>query len=245
MNSNIIRLPEAASTNAFALEILSKSRPMEGSVIITDFQTHGKGQDINTWESERGKNLTFSLILYPEFKAEQQFILNKSVSLGICDFLTHLLPSANVTIKWPNDIYLGDKKTCGILIQNSVIGNQFDYSVIGIGLNVNQTIFTSDAPNPVSVKMISGLEYDLQELLTRLLRCIFERYAQVNLQKSKKIETEYHSALYRNMEWHNFILKGKRILARITGTNHYGQLLLESEEENLVVCDVKDVKFII
>jgi len=245
LKPTIIRLSTTESTNASALELLAKSRPEEGSVIITDFQTHGKGQDANTWESERGKNLIFSLILYPAFKADQQFILNKSISLGIRDFLTHELPSSNVTIKWPNDIYIEDKKACGILIQNSVIGNQFDYSVIGIGLNINQTVFTSKAPNPVSLKMVSGLEYNLDYLLARLLHCLFERYTQVKLLNSKKIETEYHSALYRNLVWHYFILNGTKVYARITGTTQYGQLLLETEKENLMICDVKDVKFIL
>jgi BirA family biotin operon repressor/biotin-[acetyl-CoA-carboxylase] ligase len=199
LKANIISLPETGSTNTYAISLLSKERPEEGCVVITDNQTQGKGTDTNTWESEKGKNLTFSLILYPEFKADQQFVLNKSISLGICDFVRAELPQSEITIKWPNDIYIGNNKSCGILIQNSVIGNRLDYVVVGIGLNVNQTIFTSDAPNPVSLKMISGKDYNLDELLHKLLNSIFEKYTEAKPETSRKIENDYRKKLYRLM----------------------------------------------
>jgi len=225
--------------------MLSKDRPEEGLVIITDHQTKGKGTDTNTWESEKGKNLTFSLILYPAFGADQQFILNKAISLGIYDFLVDELPGKKISIKWPNDIYIGDKKACGILIQNSVMGNKLDYVVVGIGLNVNQTHFISDAPNPVSMKITTGKEYNLDEILQKLLHSIFNRYAKVKPETSKRIENEYQKALYRLNEWHNYLVKGLKINARITGTNGYGQLLLETETEKILICDLKEVKFLI
>jgi len=245
LKANIISLPETGSTNTYAIGLLSKHRPDEGCVIITDHQTQGKGTDTNTWESEKGKNLTFSLIFYPDFKADQQFILNKAISLGICDFLQAELPQNKIKIKWPNDIYIGNKKICGILIQNSVIGNNLDYVVVGIGLNVNQTIFTSDAPNPVSLKMITGKDYDLDELLQKLLNSIFEKYAKVKPETSQKIENDYFKKLYRLMEWHEYILKDVITLARIIGTNTYGQLELETENGQVLTWDLKEVKFII
>jgi len=110
---------------------------------------------------------------------------------------------------------------------------------------VNQTIFTSDAPNPVSLKMVSGKEYDLNELLQKLLNSIFKKYAQVIPETSQKIENDYLKKLYRLMEWQEFILKGNKILARITGTNAYGQLELETENRQVFSCDLKEVKFII
>jgi BirA family biotin operon repressor/biotin-[acetyl-CoA-carboxylase] ligase len=245
LKANIISLPETGSTNTYAISLLSKERPEEGCVVITDNQTQGKGTDTNTWESEKGKNLTFSLILYPEFKADQQFVLNKSISLGICDFVRAELPQSEITIKWPNDIYIGNNKSCGILIQNSVIGNRLDYVVVGIGLNVNQTIFTSDAPNPVSLKMISGKDYNLDELLHKLLNSIFEKYTEAKPETSRKIENDYRKKLYRLMEWHEYILKGTETIARITGTNSFGQLELETENGQVFTCDLKEVKFII
>jgi BirA family transcriptional regulator, biotin operon repressor / biotin---[acetyl-CoA-carboxylase] ligase len=245
LKANIIRLPETGSTNTYAISLLSKERPDEGCVIITDHQTQGKGTNTNTWESEKGKNLTFSLFLYPDFKAELQFVLNKAISLGICDFLHAELPQNEITIKWPNDIYIGNKKVCGILIQNSVIGNRLDYVVVGIGLNVNQTIFTSDAPNPVSLKMVTGKDYNLDELLHKLLDSIFEKYSKVKPDMSREIENNYRKKLYRLMEWHEYILKNTETIARITGSNSFGQLELETKNGQVFTCDLKEVKFII
>lgn len=245
MKAKIIRLPETASTNSYAIEMLSKDRPENGTVIITDFQTHGKGTDTNTWESEKGRNLTLSLILYPAFNAGQQFILNKAISLAICNFLQSELPEKHVKVKWPNDIYIEDKKVCGILIQNSVIGNRLDYVVAGIGLNVNQVSFTGNAPNPVSMKMATGTEYDLNEFLDRFLNSIFEKYALVKTETSEIIENEYDKQLYRRMEWHDYLINDIRINARITGTSAYGQLLLETKTNQKLTCDLKEVKFLI
>jgi BirA family biotin operon repressor/biotin-[acetyl-CoA-carboxylase] ligase len=245
LKATLLRLAETGSTNLSAIEMLSKDRPDEGTVIMTDHQTKGKGTDNNSWESEKGKNLTFSLILYPAFFADQQFILNKAISLGIYDFLDAELPDQKVSIKWPNDIYIGDEKVCGILIQNSVMGNKLDYVVAGIGLNVNQTIFTSDAPNPVSMKIATGMEYNLDDILQKLLQSIFNRYAQVKPETSGIIENNYQKALYRLNEWHDYLVKGSRVTAKITGTNDYGQLQLETKTQKMVVCDLKEVRFVI
>ncbi len=241
----IIHLPETKSTNSYALEILSKDRPEEGCVIITDYQTKGRGTDFNTWESEKGKNLTFSLILYPKITADQQFILNKAISLGIYDFLIAEMPSERVSIKWPNDLYVENKKVCGILIQNSVMGDKLEYMVVGIGLNVNQTLFKSNAPNPVSLKMVNDIEYDLNELLNKLLHAIFERYALIGPATTKKIDTDYQKSLYRLMEWHKYLVKGANVQSRITGTNEFGQLILENRSGDFTVCDLKEVTFLI
>lgn len=245
MKTSIIRLAETESTNTHAIQLLSQQRPENGCVIITDHQTKGKGQDTNSWESEKGKNLTFSIILYPGFTADQQFVFNKAISVGICDFLKTELPDYTVSIKWPNDIYIGDKKACGILIQNSVIGNKLDFMVVGIGLNVNQTVFQSNAPNPVSLQTITGIKYDLDIVREKLLKCIFKRYSQVNPETKQIIENEYHKALFRLMEWHEYLVKSNNVVARITGTNEYGQLLLEAEGGEIMVCDLNEVKFIL
>lgn len=245
MIPSIIRLPETKSTNSYAIELLSKDHPEEGCVIITDHQTAGKGTDTNTWESEKGKNLTFSLILYPTLVADKQFILNKAISLGIYDFLIAELPGHKVSIKWPNDLYIGDRKVCGILIQNSVMGNKLDYMVVGIGLNVNQTVFKSNAPNPVSMKMVSGKEFNLDEILQKLLLSVFERYANTRIETRRKIENDYQRVLYRLQEWHEYLVNSSRVYARITGTNAFGQLVLENESSETIVCDLKEVKFIL
>lgn len=245
MVPSIIRLAETKSTNNIAIEILSKDRPEEGCVIIADHQTTGKGTDTNTWESEKDKNLTFSLILYPTLAADQQFVLNKAISLGIYDFLIAELPGQKVSIKWPNDLYIGDKKVCGILIQNSIMGNKMDYMVAGIGLNVNQTVFKSNAPNPVSMKLITNMDYTLDEILQKLLRSIFERYTHASQESARKFENDYQRVLYRLMEWHDYQVKGTKVFSRITGTTAYGQLVLEHESGETQVLDMKEVQFIL
>ncbi len=245
MKPPIIHLPETKSTNSYAIELLSKDRPEEGCVVFTDHQTKGRGTDLNSWESEKGKNLTFSLILYPKVTANQQFILNKAISLGIYDFLIAELPNQRISIKWPNDLYIEDRKVCGILIQNSVLGIKLEYMVVGIGLNVNQTFFTSNAPNPVSLKMITNMEYGINELLNKLLQSIFERYTFISPETIKKINTDYQKSLYRLMEWHEYLVNDILVQSRITGTNEYGQLLLEDKSGKTLVCDLNEVKFII
>ena len=242
---SIIHLPETGSTNNYAVELLAKERPAEGCVVVTSHQTRGKGTDNNSWESEKNKNLTFSVILYPAFTADQQFILNKAISLGIYDFLKTELPQSSVSIKWPNDIYIGDRKVCGILIQNSIIGYRFDYVVAGIGLNVNQEIFLSDAPNPVSLKMITKKDYNLEDVLEKLLNSIFNKYSLVQQNKSRLIENEYYQAMYRLMEWQQYKINDVPVTARITGTSPYGQLLLQTQTLQELTCDLKDVKFVI
>ena len=239
----LIHLNETGSTNSYAIELLSRSHPDEGTVIIADHQTSGKGMDSNTWESEAGKNLTFSLIIYPGFTADKQFLLNKALALGIYDFLCRELPNQKVSIKWPNDIYIADQKACGLLIQNSVTGNRFEHVVAGIGLNVNQTLFVSDAPNPVSLKMISGKQYDLDLVLKQLLNSISSRYSTLKPGAERKIEIDYQAALYRLLEWHDYMVKSTMMKARITGTNEYGQLILETSEAQVMACDVKEVRF--
>jgi BirA family biotin operon repressor/biotin-[acetyl-CoA-carboxylase] ligase len=245
MKATIIHLSETESTNSYASDLLLNQRPVEGTVIVAKNQTKGKGLDTNMWESEPGKNLTLSLILYPDLTADRQFSLNRAISLGICNFLKAELPDQKVTIKWPNDIYIGDKKACGILIKNSVMGNKLDYVIVGIGLNVNQTLFVSDAPNPVSMKMAAGKDYNLDIILEKLLDYVLRYYTQVKPESSSIIETDYHKALYRMMEWHPFLVKNAEIISRITGTSEYGQLILETPESEAVVCDLKEVKFLL
>ncbi len=251
MNSRIIgttiqHLSETESTNSFAVQLLTGNRPAEGSIISTGFQTQGRGTDTNSWESEAGKNLTFSIILYPGFlPADRQFALNQAIALGITEFVKQKIRKLDVKVKWPNDIYIGDKKVCGVLIQNSILVNTFDYSVVGIGLNVNQTAFQSPAPNPVSLRMLSGLDYNLPELLIELSDLIDSRYHQLKSGSYDELNSDYLDSLYRISRWHQYLISGSEYKARITGITVYGQLILENETGRKWICDLKEVKFII
>ena len=166
MDFRIIHIEETDSTNRWLKE------NGEGTmVVVADYQTAGKGCGTNSWESERGKNLTFSMLIHPtDIPASQQFRITEVVSVALCEVLERYLLTVpelaeGLSIKWPNDIYRGDKKICGVLIENRLQGNVIVDSIIGIGLNVNQTEFVSDAPNPVSLRQLLGREIDREALL--------------------------------------------------------------------------------
>lgn len=193
----VIRLAETTSTNNYLRELSDKEHLPEGSVVISDFQSKGKGQVGNTWESEAGKNLMFSLLIYPDFlPANRQFLISQIASLAVKEALEHYIDC--VTVKWPNDIYWKDKKICGILIENDLSGQHLYASVIGIGINVNQAAFHGDATNPVSLNQITGKEFDRDEVLKRFYRIFFSYYNLLLQEKTEEVRAAYKTALYRN-----------------------------------------------
>ena len=245
IGSHIIELKQTASTNVYTDKLLHSNKPEEGTVIIAYKQTKGKGQDQNSWESEANKNLTFSIILYPDFlNPSAQFRLIEVTSLGITDYIKTLLPpEQELKIKWPNDIYIGDRKLCGTLVQNSIVGSELKESIVGIGLNVNQEKFVSDAPNPVSLKQITGVSYNLHECLKDLGSSIDHRYFQLKNKQYSQLETDYLSLLYRFNEMHDFIIHEEKVRARITGITNFGQLKLESVDQKIYECGMKEVVY--
>jgi BirA family biotin operon repressor/biotin-[acetyl-CoA-carboxylase] ligase len=246
IGSSVIRLDKTTSTNAHIIDLLKSSRPDEGLVVTADNQLAGRGQENNTWESEPGKNLTISVLLFPRFlPPDRQILLSMAIALGVYDLVYYKVNSQPVKIKWPNDIYIGDRKVCGLLIQNSVIGNIFEYSVAGIGLNVNQEKFLSDALNPVSIKMVTGREYSLNETLDQLCKWLDSRYSQLRMGDRKGITEEYLSLMYRLNEWRIYEIRGSAAEAKIVGVNNYGHLQLEERNGNRSECDAKEVKFLL
>jgi BirA family biotin operon repressor/biotin-[acetyl-CoA-carboxylase] ligase len=245
IGSEIIRLNEVGSTNNYLMDLLGSGKPMEGTVVVADYQSAGRGTDGGKWESERGRNLTFSFILYPTFLApEAQFYLNKSISLGLADLIHDVLPQHDdIRIKWPNDIYIGDNKVAGTLIQNGVKGSSFDFSVIGIGLNVNQESFQSDAANPVSLTIIAQTAFNLEDIFSRALAKLEFRLNQLIQGFHKDIDNDYLARLYRYQQVSRYFYKEKSIEAKITGVNRYGQLILEIPGEKIIECDLKEIRF--
>lgn len=226
--SEIIWVDEATSTN---LLLASRADSLgHGSAISARKQTAGRGQRGNSWESEPGKNLTFSLLLKPKaLPASRQFEISQIVAIGVASALRDELATDRVKIKWPNDIYYDDKKICGILIENSLTGAGIDRSIAGIGINVNQAVFHSDAPNPVSMLAISGRECELEPLLSRIVARIvgdFDRYEAAPNPAAL-------SALYASMLWradgywpYHDILADETIQARIVSIAPTGHLTL-------------------
>jgi len=245
IGSEIIRLKEVDSTNRFLMDWLTREKIKEGTLVISDFQTAGRGTDGSKWVSEPGRNLTFSFILYPSFLAiEAQFYFNKIISLSLIDLVREVLPGRDdIRIKWPNDIYIGNHKVAGTLIQNGVKGSQYEFSVIGIGLNVNQESFSGEAANPVSLHMVTGMNFDLEEMLKRTIIKIEQRYSQLKQGAKKEIDEDYLKLLYRMKQLSGYIYKGNPIQAKINGVNRFGQLILEIPGEKIIECDLNEIKF--
>lgn len=201
MSDNIFYIKETESTNNLLREMSRKQKLPEGFMVYTDFQTAGKGQPGNSWESERGKNALFSILLYPEnIKINKQFILSQLTCLAIKHVLDKY--TDEIAIKWSNDIYWKEKKICGILIENSLMRDKIDKCIIGIGLNINQEIFTSNAPNPVSLKQIIGKEIDTKKILSDIREQIITLYQNLDFEQ---IQQDYHQNLYRKDGFHPYI----------------------------------------
>ncbi len=244
VGQNLITLKEVASTNTFLKDALSKSTPfLEGTVIMAEKQFAGRGQTGNDWISEERKNLTFSILLNPTFlRVEEQFDLNKAISVAINDVLQSYVGN-NALIKWPNDIYIRNKKTGGLLIENIVSGNKIRHAIVGIGLNVNQTNFPVNLKNVTSMKQALQKDYDLVVLLSEICSAVEARYLQLKAGHVKKIHAEYMDKLFLLNEWATFKTKTGIILGKITGITNAGQLELETLEGNMIFNN-KEVEFI-
>jgi BirA family biotin operon repressor/biotin-[acetyl-CoA-carboxylase] ligase len=200
---NIIHIETVGSTNTYLKELAHRQATEEGTVVITHNQTAGKGQRGSAWEAETGKNLTCSILLYPSFLQVQRFfLLSEAISLGVKETIDVYIDG--ITIKWPNDIYHHEHKIAGILIENEINGNQIGLSVAGIGVNINQEQFLSDAPNPVSFKQITGKEWDTDMLLIELIKNILYWYGQLKNGETNTLIRAYHEALYRKTGYHRF-----------------------------------------
>jgi BirA family biotin operon repressor/biotin-[acetyl-CoA-carboxylase] ligase len=242
IGSKYIFCENLSSTNSYTAELLKNNPPQEGTIVHTNFQTRGRGQSGNSWESENGMNLIFSLILHPfMIKPADQFILSKIISLGICDFLRQ--HTTSISIKWPNDIYVKNDKIAGILIETSIIGDEIENIIAGIGLNINQKIFISDAPNPVSLGMITGNEYNTGDCLLNLASVLDKRYKQLLKGQMEEIDTEYLGNLYRFGEWHNYRDASGLFEGRITSVNINGRLKIEDRRKRLREYNFKEVDF--
>ncbi|HAQ18377.1 MAG TPA: biotin--[acetyl-CoA-carboxylase] ligase [Prolixibacteraceae bacterium] len=243
IDNTIVRLQVTDSTNNYANSRIRANEVAEGTVFLAYEQTDGRGQSSNFWESEPGENLTFSLVLYPEFlEIRRQFMLSKVVTLGIYAAMNKYVDQ--LSIKWPNDIYAGNRKLGGILIENSVVYGLLKSSVIGIGLNVNQTTFHSSAPNPVSLKLLTNQHYDCEILLTELLSEINRYYNQLREGGDEDIDQEFLSVLYGLNERHLFRAEDEVFAGEIIGVNEIGQLLIRKEDEKIMEFHFKEVEFL-
>ncbi|MDB5119139.1 MAG: biotin--[acetyl-CoA-carboxylase] ligase [Sphingobacteriales bacterium] len=244
IGKNVLKLNKVNSTNTYLKDALSKSAPLkEGTVIMAEEQFAGRGQTNNTWVSEPGKNLTFSLLLTPHFLAiNKQFDLNKTICLAINDVLTKYIGDM-AKIKWPNDVYAGGHKMGGILIENVIQGDQIKYAIIGVGLNVNQTEFPISIKNVTSLKQILHTDYDLQMLLSEICQSIEVRYLQLQSIEASKLTSEYLSQLYLINQRGDFLINGIKESGRIHGVTLEGYLEIELSS-GIKKFGLKEIEFI-
>lgn len=232
----IIHIDETDSTNQWLKDHGEDSSQIP-LVAVADYQTAGRGCGTNTWESERGRNLLFSMLIRPmDISVTKQFHISMAVSLAICEALGQYI--GDVSIKWPNDIYWRNGKICGILIENRLKGTTIKDCIIGVGLNVNQRSFHGDAPNPVSMWQITNRETDCEQLLRDILDC-FERYLY------QDVRSQYCRMLYRRKEFHPYADKDGAFMAEIVDVEDDGHLLLRDDCGRDRRYAFKEVQFII
>lgn len=227
-----IHVVATTSTNTTLDEICNHQKMPELSCIYTDYQSAGRGQRGNSWESENGTNLLFSVVFFPDFlPANKQFRLSQVNALALQETLSQY--SDNITVKWPNDIYWKDMKICGTLIENDLTGMNLSRSIAGTGVNLNQQKFVSDAPNPVSLSQITGQTYDIEAILHQILDRTAFYYQQLKDGKGDEIAERYCAALYRREGLHTYRDANGIFRARIVEIQPSGRLILEDESGDL------------
>ena len=238
----IYRFDTVTSTNDVARE----PQYLHGDIVAAEFQTAGRGQRGHTWTSSAGLNLMFTAVLCPTFlPVHEQFLLSECVALALCDTFASF--GIATRIKWTNDIYAGDRKLAGVLIEQNVTGTSISRSIIGIGINVNQTEFDPSLPNPVSMKQLTGSTFDRDVILERFSRCLMSRYGQMESGDRRQLQEEYRQSMYRLGEMSPFRLvpSGEVITAEIAGVQPSGALILRSADGRQDEYRFREVEFIV
>ena len=242
------RSESIGSTNTYLRELGGGDSGFDYEVAVATFQTAGRGQKGNTWESEAGKNLLFSILAHPAgIKVQEQFYISEAIALAVSDSVIAFIGpeyADGVSVKWSNDVYWKDFKMAGILIENTLQGSTILDTVVGVGLDVNQEVFVSDAPNPISLKNITGKDYDLEALLSDIIDR-FIGYMEVPSDKRPEIDSLYRSRLYRREGHHKFRDENGIFEARIEGIRPDGCLMLVTRSGEHRVYEFKQVQFIL
>ncbi len=243
MNLRTILLDTVDSTNTY-LRALPPEEEGGSTLVVARYQQAGRGAGSNRWESEAGKNLLLSLRIHPsEVSAHEMFVLSEALALAVFGTLNSY--AQGFSIKWPNDIYYDDKKIAGLLIENDLMGERVQTSVLGIGMNVNQTLFISDAPNPISLAQITGGEIPLEEVLENLIAQLSLYNKEVEKHHYDAIHSSYLSNLYRWNEEHSFRDAEGLFKARIVDVERSGQLVLLDSAGRQRRYSFKEVEYII
>lgn len=239
-----IYIPQTISTNVSLAEICSKGYTENLTSVYSSFQTDGRGQRGNKWESEDGENLLFSFVIFPnELPAREHFILLQITALALFDTLSEY--TDGISIKWPNDIYWMDRKICGTLIENDLSGMNIERSISGTGVNLNQKIFRSGAPNPVSLSLITGQEYDIETVLHKIMSSASIYHRMYENGESDIIRKKYFEAIYRKDGFYMYKDDNGTFDATIEDIEKDGRLVLKDREGRVRKYLFKEVSYII
>lgn len=241
---NIIELEETASTNTY---LRGMTDALHATVIAARRQSAGRGQRGNTWESEPDANLTFSILVRPVgIPPVKQMAISRAVSLSIVRWLDRYLPDGmEASIKWPNDIYVGDCKICGILIEHVLTAGRIERTIIGVGININQKAFYSDAPNPVSLTQLTGLTYPLDSMLREVTADIISLVEAEDRACGDLTATDYMSRLWRRNGFHPYRDAAGDFTARIADVAPDGTLTLLRPDNTLSRYAFKEITAIL
>lgn len=235
------------STNRYLAE-LQHIAEIEGCplpeffTVAADFQEAGRGQGSNRWFSDAGENMLCSILFRPPVPAARQFLFNQYFSLTVRKFLLRYVPE--VQVKWPNDIYVSDRKIAGILIEHSVVGDRISRTIAGIGLNINQKEFPSPLPNPTSIYRETGVRHDVGALTAELVALCAAEYGRLCEENADVLQSEYLACLYQRDKFCSYLIGDERVTARIDGVDAYGRLLLSEKNGRKWCCGMKEVAFI-
>ncbi|MGB5363134.1 MAG: biotin--[acetyl-CoA-carboxylase] ligase [Aureibaculum sp.] len=240
----IVKLDAIDSTNSYLRDLVKQEHVENWTVVIADHQTHGKGQFDNKWSSEKGKNLTFSvLIRFKKLDVEKQFYLNYAISIALYNVLKYYIPE-KLAVKWPNDILSANLKLGGILIECIVKNSSIDFAIVGIGLNVNQQVFPSPLTLATSLKNLLNRTINKEELLDKILLEMQYQMLLIQKQKFGEIKYLYEDILYKKGIPSMFVDGNKNtFLGKIVGISSEGKLRIELENESLMDFDLKEIKF--
>ena len=241
----IIELAETDSTNSYAARLLHDKFPEEGTVIVAGYQQSGRGQRGSSWESERGKNLLISYILYPNFlDIRDQFLLNKVIALSVLDCV-RANTNKHTEIKWPNDILADGKKIAGILIENSIRNSKITHATAGIGINVNQLVFEDYNFPATSLALLEGKNYQLQQVLKTLNNALDKWYNMLRIGNYELVKNAYLEVLFRYQINSKFESEGKLFNGKITGISDDGYLEILRDDQTITQYKTKEVKFLL
>ncbi len=240
----IIKLNAIDSTNTYLKRLIKETQVLDETVVITNHQVSGRGQMGNAWVSREGQSLTFSLFkAFDGLRIHHQFMISMATSIGILEALEELNVPA-ISIKWPNDILSAKSKIGGILIENVLEGSFLKYCVIGIGINVNETIF-HNLPKASSLKLETGKNFTLEEVLQRILGNVFRKLNNLNETNFVSLKEEYENNLFQKDSISVFETpEGLRFNGIIKGVSDIGELLVETENDPLRKFQLKEMKLI-